>query len=87
MSAKTVLLATHRPGALKLCKRIYRLEQSRLTELSPAGAEELARRYAAFPAFTQKQPEPDHVPVPEAVPAPAFAGFAPEQTQEGWWPL
>lgn len=44
---KVILVSTHRPGVLRLCKRIYRIENGGMRELSSEEAEELAKKQLA----------------------------------------
>ena len=47
---KVIIMATHRPSALKLCSRIYRITEDGITETDRAEAERLMRLYAELPA-------------------------------------
>ena len=41
---KAIVISTHRPGALKLCQRIYRIHDGGIEEVAPAVAESLIPR-------------------------------------------
>jgi ABC-type multidrug transport system ATPase subunit len=47
---KVIIMATHRPSALKLCSRIYRITEDGITETDRAEAERLMRLYAELPS-------------------------------------
>ncbi len=42
--SKAIIISTHRPGALKLCQRIYRIHDGGIEEVAPAEAESLIPR-------------------------------------------
>ncbi|MBP5288750.1 MAG: ABC transporter ATP-binding protein [Clostridia bacterium] len=62
---RVIILSTHRPSALKLCQRIYRIEDGAVTEMDAAGLETMD--WTAEPEPLERRREP--VPPPSAPPA------------------
>lgn len=82
---KVIIISTHRPSALKLCKRIYRITEGGIKETDAAEAENLMWRYADM---TQR----DDINKTKAIPLPDMplnpkkeTEFLPAENNEGWW--
>ena len=80
---KVIVVSTHRPSALKLCNRIYRIAEGGMKEVSVDEAKEMIFRYADLP----KEGRPTARPVPP-VGMPIQNGedsLLPKNSNDGWW--
>ena len=88
---KAIIISTHRPGALKLCQRIYRIQDGGMEESAPSEADALIpcsddsaaaassqTRALEQEAYFRKQ-SAQAVPAPQELPAP--------ENENGWWTL
>jgi len=80
---KVIILSTHRPSALKLCNRIYRIQDGSIDEISLKEASELIWRYADMPSEGRKE----YGSMPAQIPLMPKneSGVLPEYNNEGWW--
>jgi ABC-type multidrug transport system fused ATPase/permease subunit len=80
---KVIILSTHRPSALKLCSRIYRIQDGSIDEISLKEASELIWRYADMPSEGRKE----YGSMPAQIPLMPKneSGVLPEYNNEGWW--
>lgn len=81
---KVIILSTHRPSALKLCSRIYRIADGRIDEISVEKAAEFIWRYADMPADSSRKEYHDVIAQTPLVPK-NESGVLPENNNEGWW--
>ncbi|MBQ7172951.1 MAG: ABC transporter ATP-binding protein [Clostridia bacterium] len=81
---KVIIVSTHRPSALKLCDRIYRITEGGLEEVDRKKVAELIFRYADLPTEGQRKPARP-MPPPEAMAQGSDTGVLPEHQNEGWW--
>ncbi len=82
---KTIIISTHRPSALKLCQRIYRIEDGYIKEIDVSEAEKLMWRYSDMP-------QSDHHAT--KIVEPSASLFPKDEKEilsidknEGWWKL
>ena len=80
---KTIIISTHRPSALKLCQRIYRIADGGMKEIDMAEAEQLMWRYVDIPENIVRQKQ---ARMPEMPLSPKDErSIMPMDTKEGWW--
>lgn len=80
---KTIIISTHRPSALKLCQRIYRIADGRIKETDLSEAEKLMWRYSDIPQSDDKSTE---IVRPEASLSPKDEkDILPKNNNDGWW--
>ena len=85
---KAIIISTHRPGALKLCQKIYRIRDGCIEEASPAEIEPLLSRSSgeAMEALQNNKSEQDAVLREQAVHAlPAPPELLRSEDESGWW--
>lgn len=84
---KIIIVSTHRPSALKLCNRIYRITNKNMEEIDLKTAKELIWRYADMPAVNEKRYAPiPRVPYGQNPMLPeSEENILPENQNEGWW--
>ena len=85
---KVIVVSTHRPSALKLCNRIYRISDGGMEEVSVEEARELIWRYADLPAEggrRQRKAPPRPAPAEMPLQPQKEEHIFPENTNEGWW--
>ena len=89
---KAIIISTHRPGALKLCQRLYRIHDGGIEEVSPAEAEALFSRSVANASATDslqnnitKQDAYLRELTAQAVPVPQE--LSESENENGWWKL
>ena len=81
---KVIVVSTHRPSALKLCNRIYRITNGGMEEISLEEAKELIWRYADLPQGAQNGAP--HMAPPQTPLLPKNEeSFLPKNSNEGWW--
>ncbi len=81
---KTIIISTHRPSALKLCQRIYRIVDGGIKETDISEAEQLMWRYADL--TENNAPKKRVVAIPEMPLSPKEEkDIMPNDTNEGWW--
>ena len=85
---KAIIISTHRPGALKLCQKIYRIRDGCIKEASPAEIEPLLSRSSDKTAEDQniKNSEQEtflREQAAHAVPAPPE--LLRSEDESGWW--
>ena len=79
---RLIILSTHRPAALRLCNRIYRIGEGKIREVTPEEAQTVQAHYS------EKQPGTNRVPV---LPKLSMPMTPPEKNtlnsnhDEGWW--
>ena len=79
---KTIIISTHRPSALKLCERIYRIADGRIKETNISEAVKLMWRYSDMP----KSDNITTIIKPDASLSPKDEKeILPNNTNEGWW--
>ena len=76
---RVIILSTHRPSALKLCQRIYRIEDGAVTEMDAAGLETMD--WTAEP----EPPERRRAPVPPPSAPPAEEVLLPKEPDQSIW--
>ena len=76
---KVIIASTHRPSALKLCNRIYRISDGGIAEISFKEAGELILHYADMPVSADAK---RYAP---AVNGDKEKNMLPEYNNEGWW--
>ena len=81
---KVIIVSTHRPGVLKLCKTIYRIEDGEIRELDGAEAAQYAEEDGRRP-----EQNPPKRQVPAVLPAAGLDVTEPDQHLKGesWWSL
>jgi len=85
---KAIIISTHRPGALKLCQKIYRIRDGCIEEASPTEIEPLLSRSSgeAVEALHNNKLEQDAVLREQAVHAlPAPPELLRSEDERGWW--
>ena len=84
---KVIIVSTHRPSALKLCSRIYRITEGGIEEVNADLAKELMRRYAELPAESGEQRKKAPRVAPQQTPLlpQSEENILPETPNEGWW--
>ena len=81
---KVIIISTHRPSALKLCQRIYRITDGGIKETDVNEAERLMWRYSDMPDDEPKKRQEIRVPDMPLGPK-GEADILPKYTNEGWW--
>lgn len=81
---KVIILSTHRPSALKLCNRIYRIADGGIDEISVEKASELIWRYADMPSAGDSK-EYHSIAAQAPFTPKDESGVLPEYKNEGWW--
>lgn len=82
---KVIIISTHRPSALKLCERIYRIANGKISETDISEAETLMWRYADMPS-DDKNTNAREIRVPDMPLTPSGEpDIMPKETNEGWW--
>ncbi len=80
---KTIIISTHRPSALKLCQRIYRITDGGIKETDITEAERLMWRYSDI---TESDDKAVRIVKPTASLSPKEEReILPLDTNEGWW--
>ncbi len=80
---KTIIISTHRPSALKLCQRIYRITDGDIKETDISEVEKLMWRYSDMPESDSKA---TRIVRPTASLSPKDEKeILPLDTNEGWW--
>lgn len=82
---KVIVVSTHRPSALKLCNRIYRITNGGMEEISLDEAKELIWRYADLPQGAQNRSSRMVSPAPTPLLPQNEENFLPKNSNEGWW--
>ena len=82
---KVIVVSTHRPSALKLCSRIYRITNGGMEEISLDEAKELIWRYADLPQGAQNRSSRMVSPAPTPLLPQNEENFLPKNSNEGWW--
>ncbi len=83
---KVIVVSTHRPSALKLCNRIYRITNGGMEEISLDEAKELIWRYADLPQGARQNGEPRVAPSAQTPLLPQNEeNLLPKNSNEGWW--
>ena len=82
---KVIIISTHRPSALKLCQRIYRIADGEITETTADEAAQFIWQYASAPESAVKQRRIIQTPAPLS-PAPESEIMRDADAEnEGWW--
>lgn len=83
---KVIVISTHRPSALKLCNRIYRITNGGMEQINLEEARELIWRYADLPQGT-RQNEVPRTALPAQTPLlpQNEENLLPKNPNEGWW--
>lgn len=81
---KVIIVSTHRPSALKLCNRIYRISAGGMQAVSADEAREMIFRYADLP---RRMEDPHRNLPPTGMPiAPGGEeSLLPKTSNDGWW--
>ncbi len=82
---KVIVIATHRPSALKLCSRIYRITEDGITETDRAEAERLMRRYAELPPEPAPARRRETVQLQSPLQPREETKALGQNTNKGWW--
>ena len=82
---KVIIMATHRPSALKLCSRIYRITEDEIVETDRAEAERLTRRYADLPPEPAPPRGGETIRLQTPLPPPEETEALKQNTNGGWW--
>ena len=90
--SKAIIISTHRPGALKLCQRIYRIHDGGIEEASPAEAASLlspvVNAESAMDSLQNRATEQEAFLRKQAVqPVPAPPELLEPENENGWWEL
>ncbi|MBO7519610.1 MAG: ABC transporter ATP-binding protein, partial [Clostridia bacterium] len=81
---KVIIISTHRPSALKLCQRIYRITGGGIKETSIKEAESLMWRYSDMPE--EKKSDRHDIKTPDMPLSPKDeTDILPDNKNEGWW--
>lgn len=81
---KVIIISTHRPSALKLCQRIYRITDGGIKETGITEAENLMWRYSDIPE--EKPEKHKEIKIPDMPLGPkGETDILPKDTNEGWW--
>lgn len=81
---KVIIISTHRPSALKLCQRIYRITDGGIKETGITEAENLMWRYSDMPE--EKPEKRKEIKIPDMPLNPkGEENILPKDTNEGWW--
>lgn len=79
---RLIILSTHRPAALKLCERIYRIGDGGIREITPEEAQAVNARVSEKTAETTRDMCPAQFSMPMAPPE---KGAIRNHADEGWW--
>ncbi len=80
---KVIIISTHRPSALKLCQRIYRIADGTIKETTASDAEALMWQYVDMPV---KDENKNIIVKPAASLSPKDENeILTDNTNEGWW--
>ncbi|MBR4172785.1 MAG: ABC transporter ATP-binding protein, partial [Clostridia bacterium] len=81
---KVIIISTHRPSALKLCSRIYRIADGGTEEIGIEKAGELILRYADMPIVTDRKEYRGAIGNTPLAPKEESEMLS-EYKNEGWW--
>ena len=89
---KAIIISTHRPGALKLCQRIYRIHDGGIEEAAPSEADALIPRSddsePAMDAIRNRTMEQEaYLREQTAQAVPATEELPTLENENGWWTL
>ncbi|MBR4761628.1 MAG: ABC transporter ATP-binding protein, partial [Clostridia bacterium] len=80
---KVIIISTHRPSALKLCKRIYRIADGGIKETDINEAQTLMWRYSDMPDENKSRRD---IKLPDMPLSPKNeTTILPDDTGNGWW--
>ena len=82
---KVIIVSTHRPSALKLCSRIYRISGGSVEETDIEAARELVKRYADMPVYAERRPLPRVSPEGMPLTPKGEESVMPNDSNEWWW--
>ena len=87
---KAIVISTHRPGALKLCQRIYRIHDGGIEEVAPAEAESLIPRAVDSTSVTDSlqnraAEQDDYLRRQTAKTVSALPELPEPENENGWW--
>ncbi|MBR7070867.1 MAG: ABC transporter ATP-binding protein [Clostridia bacterium] len=81
---KVIIISTHRPSALKLCQRIYKIVDGGIAETTASEAEQLMWQYADMPEQSRR-PMPFVRPMMPPLAPTEENKILPNETNQGWW--
>ena len=89
---KAIIISTHRPGALKLCQRIYRIHDGGIEEVAPSEADALVprsvdRASAADSPQNRALEQEAYLRKQSAQAVPALQELPVPENENGWWTL
>ena len=89
---KAIIISTHRPGALKLCQRIYRIHDGGIEEVAPAEAASLIPHFldnaSATASLQHRAAEQEAYLRKQSMQTLPAATELPEaENENGWWGL
>jgi ABC-type bacteriocin/lantibiotic exporter with double-glycine peptidase domain len=87
---KAIIISTHRPGALKLCQRIYRIHDGGIEEVAPAEAASLIPHFldnaSATASLQHRAAEQEAYLRKQSMQTLPAATELPEaENENGWW--
>ena len=79
---RLIILSTHRPAALKLCDRIYRIGEGKIGEITSEEAQTLNERISSADTRNKREEYPAELSMPMTPPE---KDTVKNNTDEGWW--
>lgn len=79
---RLIILSTHRPAALKLCDRIYRIGEGKIGEITSEEAQTLNERLSSADTRNKREEYPAELSMPMTPPE---KDNVKNNTDEGWW--
>ena len=79
---RLIILSTHRPAALRLCDRIYRISDGSISETTLEEAQAINERISEKQTRTKRDPSMSQLSMPMAPPE---KDTLKKNTDEGWW--
>lgn len=82
---RLIILSTHRPAALRLCNRIYKISEGKISESSVEEAMAIQVKYLANQESDTRRVNYDKLIKPMAPLEPQADGSGNDNNGEGWW--
>ena len=82
---KVIVVSTHRPSALQLCTRIYRISGGSIEETDINEAKEIVKRYADMPMRAERRELPRVSPEGMPLAPKSEDSVMPNDKNEWWW--
>ena len=79
---RLMILSTHRPAALRLCDRIYKIGDGKISEITLEEAQTVNVQISEKPAVKNRDLSPSQISMPMAPPE---KDTIKNNTNEGWW--